>query len=345
MTEAEFREKRRQKFLTERYFRLNRAFQEMLVEAGQRAISKDKANGEVDPSPYGGIFTDRLKLLRLSYTAGEPIESLKPLFAEVMKWLDEWHAAEYRYSVHLAQKRGEDLRLDMTPVEFGDLFHYQMALDVISLGLLLGEPDAVRHAATLMQSARHTDMLYEYLIERVVPDPDTTIAEFFHAEPYDPLLDAIYTAKTPEESAAYVKKYLDGWYKAFDGVPWHDGHLVQTEEYSNYEGYWAFEAAAVCVLHDIDDSSFRDHLIYPKDLADWARAHHVKDLIKLPVPGATTTTGERLRCEAGQPCPRTGFWFTPARAGSRQRFEAGQVMPEVGGDYGTTIWQWDDQQG
>lgn len=53
----------------------------------------------------------------------------------------------------------------------------------------------------------------------------------------------------------------------------------------------------------------------------------------------------RLRCEAGQPCPKTGFWFTPARAGSRQRFEAGQVMREVGGDYGTTIWQWDDVQG
>lgn len=53
----------------------------------------------------------------------------------------------------------------------------------------------------------------------------------------------------------------------------------------------------------------------------------------------------RLRCEAGQPCPKTGFWFTPARAGSRQRFEVGQVMPEVGGDYGATIWQWDDQQG
>ncbi|MCA6215115.1 hypothetical protein KGA65_01050 [Ideonella sp. B7] len=54
---------------------------------------------------------------------------------------------------------------------------------------------------------------------------------------------------------------------------------------------------------------------------------------------------QNLRCEANHPCPKTGFWFTPARAGSRQRFEAGQVMPEVGGDYGATIWQWDDEQG
>lgn len=49
-------------------------------------------------------------------------------------------------------------------------------------------------------------------------------------------------------------------------------------------------------------------------------------------------------CEAGQPRPKTGFWFTPARTESRQRFEAGQVMPDAGGDYGATICQWDEVQ-
>jgi len=64
-----------------------------------------------------------------------------------------------------------------------------------------------------------------------------------------------------------------------------------------------------------------------------------------PGVGGRSDQGIRLRCEAGHPCPQTGFWFTPARAGSRQRFEVGQLMPEVGGDYGATIWQWDDTQG
>jgi len=53
---------------------------------------------------------------------------------------------------------------------------------------------------------------------------------------------------------------------------------------------------------------------------------------------------QNLRCEVNHPCPKAGFWFTPARAGSRQRFEAGQVMPEVGGDYGAIPWQWDEVQ-
>lgn len=51
-----------------------------------------------------------------------------------------------------------------------------------------------------------------------------------------------------------------------------------------------------------------------------------------------------LRCEAGNACPREGWWFTPAREGSRRRFAQGEVMPEVGGDWGATIWQWDDRQ-
>lgn len=53
---------------------------------------------------------------------------------------------------------------------------------------------------------------------------------------------------------------------------------------------------------------------------------------------------EHLRCEAGQPCPRAGYWLTPAQTDSRQHFEQGQLMPSLGGDYGLTVWQWDEVQ-
>lgn len=54
--------------------------------------------------------------------------------------------------------------------------------------------------------------------------------------------------------------------------------------------------------------------------------------------------GVRLRAMAGEACPRSGYWFTPARQNSRAHFEAGQTMPDVGGTWGATIWQWDEQQ-
>jgi hypothetical protein len=63
-------------------------------------------------------------------------------------------------------------------------------------------------------------------------------------------------------------------------------------------------------------------------------------------PGATDpiAAGIRLRAAAGETCPREGFWLTPAKTDSRRHFKAGEVMPSVGGDYGATIWQWDEQQ-
>ena len=64
------------------------------------------------------------------------------------------------------------------------------------------------------------------------------------------------------------------------------------------------------------------------------------------VPGATdpVRAGVRLRCESGHPCPRAGFWLTPAQAQSRRRFAQGETMPAIASDYGATIWQWDDRQ-
>lgn len=53
----------------------------------------------------------------------------------------------------------------------------------------------------------------------------------------------------------------------------------------------------------------------------------------------------RGRCPAHERCPREGWWYTPAQVDSRRFFKLGQVMPDVGTDYGATIWEWDARQG
>ena len=52
----------------------------------------------------------------------------------------------------------------------------------------------------------------------------------------------------------------------------------------------------------------------------------------------------RSNVPAGQPCPEAGWWFTPAAAGSRRFFRQGERMPDAGGAYGETFWQWDRDQ-
>jgi hypothetical protein len=341
MSEATFRTKRRQKYLTEKYFELNKSAQAFLTGETLRALPVRKASGDLDAFGEGGMFKDMLNVLRLHYTAGEPIETLRPMFSSAAGWFYEWHRAYGLQIEALGKKSGQELRTDGTPLRFDDLHYFQLGLDFVSLGVLLGDGDAVRNCAGWLDRYRGTDMLFEAIIEPAVADPNKDVDEFFHEVPYGLLVDAIYTAKTPAEASAFVKKYLENWYKAFEGVPWHNGHLVVTDEYMAYEGYWAFEAAAVCVIHNIDDSSFRDHIVYPKDLADWAREHKVMDKIK-PAAGAKPL---RLRCEAKQPCPQAGYWFTTAMKNSRRQFKAGEKMPDIkDSPWGATIWYWDEQQ-
>jgi hypothetical protein len=54
---------------------------------------------------------------------------------------------------------------------------------------------------------------------------------------------------------------------------------------------------------------------------------------------------QRLRVEGGQPCPQTGYWLTPAKSDSRRHFKEGELMPAFDSTYGSTIWQWDPDQG
>ena len=341
MTAESFRMRRRQRFLTGAYFELNLEFLRMLVDASMASIDERAGSQDHQAASEGSLFQDKLNLLRLYYTAGRSIEELQPLYTEAIRALSDWHSAYRAYVKHLALQSGEDLLEDGSPIHLEDLFHYQLAIDVVSLGVLLGDGNAVRQIAVLMGQRRGTDLLFESLIAPAVPDTrDNT--DFFHLEPYDPLIDAFYTAETPGEASAKVKQYLEGWYKSFDGVPWHDGHLHATHEYMPYYGYWSFEAAAVCVIHGIDDRSFRDHLVYPKDLADWARTH--SSVSRLKTGDSPVGLEERLRCRASDPCPRNGWWSTPASQSSRRQFRAGEVMPSFSSDYGNTIWQWDEQQ-
>lgn len=54
------------------------------------------------------------------------------------------------------------------------------------------------------------------------------------------------------------------------------------------------------------------------------------------------TNGPRV--QGGMACPQPGYYLTPARADSRRYFATGETMPQVSGDYGVTIWQWDTNQ-
>lgn len=118
-------------------------------------------------------------------------------------------------------------------------------------------------------------------------------------------------------------------------------HEQITPEFTPYNGYWTMCAAAFTYLYDIDDSSYRDEIVYPKDLVAYGRSkprRTVEEATKL-VPK------ELMRVDGGQHCPQAGYWFTPAKADSRRYFKESEIMPTFEGSaYGATIWQWSPDQ-
>ena len=102
-----------------------------------------------------------------------------------------------------------------------------------------------------------------------------------------------------------------------------------------------FTTVDVLGLHPSDDPEFpfirRDKVTHAVDTT-WYYVHK-PDVAAMH---AQASKPLRLRCEANQPCPREGWWVTPAKLGSRRHFKQGEVMPAFKTDWGLTIWQWDD---
>ena len=75
-------------------------------------------------------------------------------------------------------------------------------------------------------------------------------------------------AESKEESLKHLNTYLSGWYEGNRkiGNLLIDTHLNQDPKYGGYIGYWSFESAAVAYLKDLDETSLRQYLYYPKDI-------------------------------------------------------------------------------
>lgn len=199
-----------------------------------------------------------LDKLLATYTSGEQIEHLIPLLEDLI------NKYEIRQKA-LSEYQGVQ---NISPLAIDDwLNQYEEAVQVISLCVLLHRTDLLPRFVKLIDDAGYAgeDTLYEALLNKVMPHRHD-IDEWFH-DVYTPLIQAIY-GKNKEDPPKLLKKYCKQWYPAFKQAPWHDTHL-QGED-GNYVGYWAIEAGAIAFLYDIDDSKI-DHMVYPKDLVEYAQ--------------------------------------------------------------------------
>lgn len=257
-----------------------------------------------------------LKSLILQYTGGESIDALH---AGLEKLIHHYELYQRAIAIEESLSCISPLPLDDWPDAFEE------AMQVISMCILLHRTDLLARFVALIDQAGYAgqDTLYEDLLRPLLPNRQD-VDEWYH-DVYTSLIRAIY-ADSKQEASQLLKQYCEQWYPAFEQAPWHDSHL--DGEDGSYVGYWAFEAAAIAFLYNIDDSKI-DHMVYPKDLVAYARARTVTGATQIP------------RIEAGQPCTHSGFWFTPAQANSRRHFKQGELMPSVSdSNWGDTLWYW-----
>ncbi|TSD53312.1 DUF1911 domain-containing protein [Variovorax sp. KBS0712] len=322
---------RRERFLNEEPYVVQTKGRTASIQDYQRSLVEELADaGEFAWHGWNWfIASNKLELLVLNYSAGEPIGELALSFENVL-------AAQEPSALPHPTQRTE-------PVFLEELDGYHYAMTLLSLVKLLRHDDLVPRVVALFDVARAEnrgkDALYEALLEKLgLPTVHATgMLRFLKAHPL--LLKAIEAE--PRKRPLFIAEFLKKWYPSMKGTYWHGLHDKVPQ---SFFGYWAFEAGLVTYLWDIDDSSYRDLPFYPKDLVDYARTHGA---VASPDTSASLSAqdGPPVSTRGGEPCPLAGWWFTPAKAGSRRYFKADEVMPVIeGSSYGATFWQWSADQ-
>ena len=327
MEMTDFYNRRRDRLLNEAPYTVLVKGRNNAIRENQELITQELPALPLDDPAYvdwsWGIATSRVRLIVGRYSAGDSLSDIATDFPAVLQAVEDSVLPHAKYKT-------EPLHLD-------ELDAYAYGMWLLSLAKLLRLDHLVPRVAALFdvdrKDNRGQDALYETLLAKLgLPStPATRCYQQLKAHPL--LLDA--TQADSGKRAKLVAQFLDKWYPAMKGCYWHGIH---TKVPQGFFGYWAFEAGLVTYLWDIDDTSYRDMPFYPKDLVAYARSQQAT----APLGPATHDTPRST--PSGQPCPRTGFWLTPAQIGSRRFFKTGELMPSVGSDYGTTIWQWDANQ-
>lgn len=273
---------------------------------------------------------DAVTYLHVQYSAGISVEHLRPFFPTTLAYWEEYAKFDKAFDETPEAGGRKVPHLDLHDKD------YWRAIRLCSFAILLGHTNLLGRLATLWDYENDDmDGLLERLVVPFVAGRGAPPDECTRHLPYFKLLKVF--AAAADKRPALMAQYMEDWYHASRREPYYESHTKGRDH--NYLGYWSFEAAAVTYVLGIDDASYRDHEFYPKDLIDFARS--------LPRPaalGGPSETAYRGRCDAGQPCPKEGYWFTPAKAGSRRHFKADEIMPDLGSKTWACIWQWDDNQ-
>jgi hypothetical protein len=206
------------------------------------------------------------------------------------------------------------------PLRMSEVEDYEIVVQLLGLCHLLHRRDLLPRIAAMEDPAyAGKDSLYEDLLAYAIKgrfEVDSCIHDS-----YIDCLNSIY-GESDEERLTDLNAYLAQWYAMMSDAGWHDSHLDTSNQWGMYVGYWAIEAAALAYILKLDDSSLRQHIVYPGDLVDFARGFQES------APSEAPATG-RVSVRTGQVCPETGVWKAVGHNVPGVMVKQGERMPDV----------------
>jgi len=262
MKSSEFKHRRRQPYLNEqsyentlRWFDNDYEFLDKKLREAQRPEEKASALSS-KAFRYWNTFQLRL-------TAGDSLDELATYLTQVVEAFEEWVDALDALS---------DAEYD-PPFVLNDVIDtYIDYLNLLSAAILLHREDLIPRICALNEGTDFdkSDAVIEDLFGFYLPD--RPILDGWYWKAYTPLLEAI-DQEAPADRAKGMEKFVKGWYKSMKGIAHFWGKHEKIEpEFSPYYGYWAMCAAAFTYLYDVNDSRYRDEMVYPRDMIDYARS-------------------------------------------------------------------------
>ncbi|EII3727144.1 PoNi-like cognate immunity protein [Vibrio cholerae] len=284
-----FEQSRRDPLLTEDtfhaktidYFEATLNDEELISIISDQTKEKDHRK-RVSWSVFGELFEKTI----LDYSAGKDFVEIQSILHKTLSFYEEHKNNFPEHSL-----------------KYWEPDSYQYILWLFSLNTLLGDSSFSLSLIRCVSVSGNDDKLLSILFSRLGIIGFPRGEELIFPKTYQHLFDAIkgdgaYPRK--EERQKSIKKYLSAWYKSMKNCYWHDRHKGR---FPTFFGYWAFEAALVTVLYDLDDSSYRDMLHYPKDFVDHARNNGVDKLFH------TQNIKQRWIVFPNDESPISGRWF------------------------------------
>lgn len=198
-------------------------------------------SGQAKPDRFASlkrvIFSSYLDIAQAQYSEGLPREEIKETILHCIVAFED----SFRYEKGFGQ--------------------YDEMIWLISLSILsnIDEQSFKRITAVLKRDSVN-DKLLSALIRYKDIEWEMSSANVLQQHPY---------AKTEGiQTAQDIKNYLDRyWYQGHSDAAWHDTHL--NKKVNCYAGYWAWEAAALVKVLNIDDSKLKNQKYYPYDAVHW----------------------------------------------------------------------------